>query len=591
MFYKGNYWRYRGVTGGECSNIDLRDGYTNADAVDKSQFSFKDDDFFYTFPNTSCSKTYPKYGSEWCCDITTSINKINQQLNSGEYNTKTINNITLGVWTTQFEDAKKLADEQGIPMVLLMTAMPFNTTSNSFNTTVLTNTEFKKWRSERPFIWCHINSSDGTWNNTKKSTIKTFMNNTTVPCTGLYWNRTNYNNTGIYKDIQIINSNSSLNTVEGYKNYILNQFGNYNSSTRQSSNKQQTSTTTSSSTVQITLTTENKTTTETINLSHYLGRYCTTGVNDVTFEKCEALANQYNIPLIVFRGDFQSCEISQKFNTYVLQNDEFKTWVKTQNFIVYISSSKSATIQNVDSTNLRLTGIGRDASKSLFNYSGKYIIFCIYWTTNTILKAYNYSSINKKSVAYVENQVNHLLKNYKPIEYTTTDSGEKTYIIQNNIITNDPIKIDDITLGIWVKNQFIKMKEIADNYGIPMVLCGELASCSNCNRFNSAVFDNEIFINWCATKPYLFSLSKAGWDNDWSSANLAAYLNFLGRPYNKKTLPHFSVYWNRTNYDGGSSIRAQNTIVTATGEKCSIEYCQKFIDKYLSHFDINKVKL
>jgi hypothetical protein len=95
--------------------------------------------------------------------------------------------------------------------------------------------------------------------------------------------------------------------------------------------------------------------------------------------------------------------------------------------------------------------------------------------------------------------------------------------------------------------------------------------------FDADVFANRGFQDWCAAKPYLFCKVKANLGN-WTSGEQKAILDFVG----SGGLPRFSVYWNRTNYDGGGTVGAKS--LTFAARNHDVSYYEAFVEQHVGAY-------
>ena len=133
-------------------------------------------------------------------------------------------------------------------------------------------------------------------------------------------------------------------------------------------------------------------------------------------------------------------------------------------------------------------------------------------------------------------------------------------------------------VGQWTDN-FTAAKKMADEQGIPLVLIASSTGCTYCNAFDTSVFNTAEFQNWCEGKPYLFCKVKAIMGN-WTAGEQKAILDFVG----SGGLPRFSVYWNRTNYDGGGVIGAKNLTFAARANMATTSYVENFVEKHVGAY-------
>lgn len=126
--------------------------------------------------------------------------------------------------------------------------------------------------------------------------------------------------------------------------------------------------------------------------------------------------------------------------------------------------------------------------------------------------------------------------------------------------------------GVWYSD-FTALKQFADKEGRPLVLIASSTGCSQCSTFASRVFNNTAFQKWVSEQPYYFCKVQAISGN-WSYGEQRAILNTVGGG----SLPRFSVYWNRTNYDGQTGVRCRD--ITVCAFSYDVQKTEDFITKY-----------
>lgn len=130
--------------------------------------------------------------------------------------------------------------------------------------------------------------------------------------------------------------------------------------------------------------------------------------------------------------------------------------------------------------------------------------------------------------------------------------------------------------GVWYSD-FTALKQFADKEGRPLVLIASSTGCSQCSAFASRVFNNTAFQKWVSVQPYYFCKVQAISGN-WSYGEQRAILNTVGGG----SLPRFSVYWNRANYDGQAGIRCRD--ITVCAFSYDVQKTEDFIVKYAGDY-------
>lgn len=98
---------------------------------------------------------------------------------------------TVGGWTSAFTAAKQMADEQGIPLVLVATSTGC-TTCNNFNADVFTKHDFQDWCASKPYLFCWVKANLGNWTSGEQNAILDFVGGGGLPRFSVYWNRRAY---------------------------------------------------------------------------------------------------------------------------------------------------------------------------------------------------------------------------------------------------------------------------------------------------------------------------------------------------------------------------------------------------------------
>lgn len=98
---------------------------------------------------------------------------------------------TVGAWTSSFTAAKKMADEQGIPLVLVASSSGC-TYCNLFDSEVFKTEAFQNWCASKPYLFCKVTASLGNWTSGEKKAILDFVGSGGLPRFSVYWNRANY---------------------------------------------------------------------------------------------------------------------------------------------------------------------------------------------------------------------------------------------------------------------------------------------------------------------------------------------------------------------------------------------------------------